>query len=302
MSARSTSRGRASWPRLGNQEIAERLGTASRLLRDQQANPFRVNAYARAAETVEGLGRPLAEIRRRGGIAALIALPSIGTGIAAAIDEMLRTGRWSLLERLHGSHDPEDVLRTVPGIGPVLAARLHDELHIDSLEALEMAAHDGQLEELEGIGARRCAAIRASLAERLGRSPARRLDGAANPGEEDRPSVATLLDVDRSYEADIVAGRLHKIAPRRFNPEHRAWLPVGHYRRDGWDFTALFSNTARAHQLHRTHDWVILYYYDHDHREGQVTVVTETTGPLVGRRVVRGREAECLHHYSRQGC
>jgi len=37
---------------------------------------------------------------------------------------------------------------------------------------------------------------------------------------------------------------------------------------------------------------VVIYFYDDDHEEGQSTVVTETSGPRQGHRVVRGREAE----------
>jgi hypothetical protein len=51
--------------------------------------------------------------------------------------------------------------------------------------------------------------------------------------------------------------------------------------------------------LGRTHDWVVLYFYDGDHREGQRTVVTETRGSLLGKRVVRGREEECRAFYRR---
>ena len=102
-----------------------------------------------------------------------------------------------------------------------------------------------------------------------------------------------LLDVDQEYRDKVAADSLPKIAPKRFNPESRAWLPIMHANRRGWHFTALFSNTARAHDLNRTDDWVVLYYYDDDHREGQCTIVTETRGPLEGRRVVRGQEAEC---------
>jgi putative hydrolase len=72
---------------------------------------------------------------------------------------------------------------------------------------------------------------------------------------------------------------------------------VLHTERAGWHFTALYSNTARAHELDRTRDWVVVYYYDDDHHEGQHTLVTETWGPLAGLRVVRGREAECRRHY-----
>jgi DNA polymerase (family 10) len=66
-----------------------------------------------------------------------------------------------------------------------------------------------------------------------------------------------------------------------------------HAQKDGWAFTAFFSNTARAHQLGRTRDWVVIYFHADDQEEGQRTVVTETRGPMAGRRVVRGREAEC---------
>lgn len=70
-----------------------------------------------------------------------------------------------------------------------------------------------------------------------------------------------------------------------------------HTERDGWTFTALFSNTARAHDLHMTHDWVIVFY-ERDGHESQCTVVTESRGHLRGKRVVRGREEECRTHYA----
>lgn len=55
----------------------------------------------------------------------------------------------------------------------------------------------------------------------------------------------------------------------------------------------MFSNTAQAHRLDRTGDWVVIYFHDHHGAEGQCTVVTEHQGALRGRRVVRGREPEC---------
>ena len=102
-----------------------------------------------------------------------------------------------------------------------------------------------------------------------------------------------LLEVDSQYRRGAAAGKLPRIAPKRFNPEGESWLPILHTDRGKWHFTALFSNTARAHELGRTGDWVVVYYYDDDHQEGQNTVVTETKGAMKGERVVRGREAEC---------
>ncbi|RPH60923.1 MAG: DNA-binding protein, partial [Burkholderiales bacterium] len=87
-------------------------------------------------------------------------------------------------------------------------------------------------------------------------------------------------------------------APKRFNPEGKAWLPVQHATVDDWHVTALYSNTARAHELERVFVWVVIYFHRDAHPELQRTVVTETRGTLAGRRVVRGREAECRDWYA----
>jgi hypothetical protein len=274
-----------------NHSVAEILREMAAVLEAQQANPFRVNAYRRAAETVSGLDRDLRDYIREEGADSLISLPFIGRGLAATIGEIVGTGGYARLERLRGGTRPEALFQTVPGIGPALAQRIYDQLHVDTLEALEVAAHDGRLERVPGIGPRKVAAIRAGLSSLLGR---RRGSSERSEG----PSVETLLTVDAQYRGQAADGRLPTIAPRRFNPKHQAWLPVLHADRNGWHFTALYSNTARAHELGRTDDWVVLYYYDGEHQEGQHTVVTETRGPLAGRRVVRGREAECGKHYA----
>lgn len=273
-----------------NHSVAATLRETAAVLEAQNANPFRVNAYRRAAETIEALDRDLRQYIRQEGQDGLTKLPFIGRGLAAAIDEIVQTGKHAGLDRLRGATRPERLFQTVPGIGPTLAQRIYDALHVDTLEGLEVAAHDGRLERIKGIGPRKAEAIRAGLASLLGRQ-------RRPPAEASGPDIATLLEVDADYRSNARAGRLPRIAPRRFNPERKPWLPILHTERDSWHFTALFSNTARAHELGRTSDWVVLYFYDGEHEEGQHTVVTETRGPLAGRRVVRGREAECAHYY-----
>ncbi len=271
-----------------NHDVATRLREVADILEQQGANPFRIRAYRRAAETVTHLEEDLPTLLKQGGIDALIELPNIGRGIATAIAEILATGRWAQLERLRGSLDPVQRMQSVPGIGPKLAKRIHDELHIDTLEGLELAAHDGRLEALKGVGTRRAASISATVENMLGRVRSTR-QGLGDDG----PPVTMLLDVDREYREKSSAGELPTIAPRRFNPNGEAWLPILHTERDDWHFTALFSNTARAHELGHTHDWVVIYYYNDHQEEGQHTVVTETHGAMTGQRVVRGLEIEC---------
>jgi hypothetical protein len=280
-----------------NLPIAERLREMAALLEAQDGNRYRVAAYRHAADMLSAMPASVREIFEREGVAGLDALPTVGSGIAAAIGEILVTGRWRRLERLRGELDGGAVFRAIPGVGPQLSQRLHDELGVDTLEALEVAAHDGRLERLPHVGPRRAAAIRAALTQLLDRTRTlRRVSARLAPNE---PAVESLLDVDREYRAAAEQGSLPAIAPRRFNPKGESWLPVLHTRRGDWQFTALFSNTARAHELGRVRDWVVLYGEDAEHAERQYTVVTQGSGPLAGRRVVRGREAECQAWYAR---
>jgi hypothetical protein len=271
-----------------NAVLAGNLREYADLLRQQGADGFRVAAYERAAGVIDGLDRPLDAVFAQKGRDGLTALPGVGRSIAAALAEMLTTGRWAQLERLRGALEPEKLFLTIPGLGEELARRIFETLHVETLEALETAAHDGRLAGVEGIGPRRAEMIRTALAERLGRPQLRRLRQMAK-----RPPVALLIDVDREYRQKAEAGALRKIAPKRFNPNGEAWLPVMHATRGAWRFTALYSNTGLAHELGRVKDWVVIYYETDALPEGQCTLVTETRGALAGRRVVRGREDEC---------
>lgn len=291
--------------RLENRGVADVLERVAELLAAQDASPFRVQAYRHAAHELRQLSEPLRVVLAAKGLAGLDELPGIGPSIGAAIAEYLETGRLGLLQRLEGQCAPEDLFATLPGIGDELARRLHRELGVETLEELEVAAHDGRLAAVPGFGTRRVSALRDLLATRLSRAAQRRArhihEVRAGDAEAARmtyaPSVGTLLSVDADYRRQAAQGSLRTIAPRRFNPAHEVWLPIWHTERDGWHITALFSNTALAHQLGMTRDWVVLYC-ERDGHEGQYTVVSERRGPLAGQRVVRGREGECHAPYT----
>lgn len=182
----------------------------------------------------------------------------------------------------------------VPQVGERLAARIHETLHIESLEDLEAAAHDGRLATVPGVGEGRARAVREYLDLFLATPHPRSAPDAA------RPPVSVLLEVDADYRRLAADGHLPRVAPRRFNPSRRAWLPVWHTMQDGWGFTVMFSNTGRAHDLGKTRDWVVVVY-SRDGAEGEATVVTEYRGKLYNRRVVRGREEECEELYDERG-
>lgn len=85
------------------------------------------------------------ELLQNKGKLGLEQLPRIGESLSASLEELIHTGRLQLLERLQGEVSPEDLFTTIPGIGEELAHRLHLELGLETLEELELAAHEGRL-------------------------------------------------------------------------------------------------------------------------------------------------------------
>lgn len=271
---------------MDNRAIAEKLTEYANYLEADESNLYRVRAYRKAADTLLTLDRPVADVVAAEGRAGLEALPGIGSHLSYTIEGLVRTGEF---RTLGGGHiDPQRLLTSLPGVGPQLARLIHERLGITTLEDLERAAHEGRLAQV-GVGPKRLRGLIDALAGRLGRY---RLPEPI-VGE---PPVADLLAVDHAYRTEAEQSRLPTVSPRRFNPGHEPWLPVFQTTRNGWRYRAMFSNTAVAHRLGRTHDWVVIYFGD-GVTSGQRTLVTETRGDLRGRRVVRGRERDCRQHY-----
>lgn len=115
---------------------------------------------------------------------------------------------------------------------------------------------------------REIAAVRDVLKARLGRARSDTSIGAQARGdtrteERARPSRDLLLRIDEEYRRKAEAGELRTIAPKRFNPENKAWLPIMETKREG-----------------KTNDWVVIYF-ERDGEKGQVTVITGRSGDRV---------------------
>jgi hypothetical protein len=267
-----------------NAEMARQFRAAANLLESQHADGFRVRAYRNAADELEHLDMPASKTYREHGVPGLVALPSIGHALAAAIADLVDFGRWRWLERLEGHVAPEQMLTTVAGIGSGLAASIHEQLGIETLEELEMAAVDGRLATVSGIGEKRVRSVKDSLAGRLRKQH-------SNPTPTtDLPTTEELLDVDHEYRGKVDQGTLATITPRRFNPDQARWLPVLHTSRGDHHYTVMFSNSARASTLGRSLDWVVIFAEPPN--QGQWTVVTQHSGAHVGERTVRGRSIQ----------
>jgi len=292
-----------------NSEIPDQLERMADLLEKEEENYFRIQAYRIGDQTVRYWKTPVADLAETSDLRELQKLPGIGKGISAAIAEYVQTGHIAALDRMETEIEPVDILTRVPGLSRAMAREIYEQLGIQTLEELELAAHDGRLESLKWIGPKRIQDIQTGLIGVLSKTARRRTQQlrqtllAARKGEEieeqDQPSVKTILDIDAEYRQKAEAGELKTIAPKRFNPGGETWLPVLSIRRKGWNFTALYSNTPLAHEQNATHDWVVIYY-NRDGEEDQCTVVTGERGVLEGKRVIRGRENECRIYYTQQ--
>lgn len=165
---------------LTNVEIAKLLATTGEYYEMEDA-PFKPRAYERAAATIDGLDEELGVIYRRGGRKALEEIPGVGPGIAHHIEEMLRKGTFSELERLH-KKCPVDLaeLRSVEGLGPKTIKLLYQKLKIKNLKQLEAAIKAGKLRDLPRLGEKSEQKILTSL-EFQKKSAGRFLLGTARP-------------------------------------------------------------------------------------------------------------------------
>src|SRR5690606_32663082 len=198
--------------------------------------------YRTGASVIRGLKEPVAKSVKADGVDDLIELPNIGSGIAAVVGEVVSSGRSALLDELESKAAPGAAFLKIPGIGKEMANRIVDDLNIRTLAELEDAAHDGRLASVQGFGTKRVEGIKTALAGLLSRSAQtrqrERTSGTKQkPAPDKAPPLELMLEIDEEYRKRAAKGDLHKIAPRRFNPDNKEWLPVMNIKRGGWDFT-----------------------------------------------------------------
>ncbi len=281
-----------------NGAIAEILQRIADALQAAEENPFRVGSYRKAAAAIGAKRKPLAPSVRTKGAQALNGIPGIGEKIAGVIEEFVKKGRVRMLEELEREIPPEKLFTRIPGITPGIAKRLKEELHLRTVEDLQRAAARGKLADIKGVGKERAESILTNIGQIARPRKGRRVQPHSHqPGAGATLPVGVILDVDAEYRGKAAGGRLKMIAPKKLNPEGKKWLPILSTERDGWKFTVMYSNTARAHELGKTNDWVVVYF-SKTGTEEQCTVVTEQRGPLKGKRVIRGREKECADYYA----
>jgi DNA polymerase (family 10) len=131
-----------------NLEIAKIFNDIADLLEIKGENPFRIRAYRRAAQNIEGLAKDVAETPKD----ELRKIPGIGQDLADKIEEYVKTGKLQSYEDLK-KEVPEGLstLLSVPSLGPKTAKLLFEKLNVKDIETLERIAREHKLIGLPGI-------------------------------------------------------------------------------------------------------------------------------------------------------
>jgi DNA polymerase (family 10) len=131
-----------------NQEIAKVFNDIADLLEIKGENPFRIRAYRRAAQNIDGLSKDVSETTKD----ELMRIPGIGQDLSGKIEEYVKTGKLQFYEDLK-KEVPEGLstLLSVPTLGPKTAKLLFEKLKVKDLESLEKMAKKHKLIGLPGI-------------------------------------------------------------------------------------------------------------------------------------------------------
>ncbi len=131
-----------------NQQIAKVFNEIAELLELKGENVFRIRAYRRAAQNLDGLSKDVTTLTDED----LAAIPGIGKDLIGKIHEYLDKGTVAKHEELKKEIPAGvlDLLR-IPGLGPKKAKQFYDTLKIKSVDDLEAAIKAGRLEGMPGI-------------------------------------------------------------------------------------------------------------------------------------------------------
>ena len=119
---------------------------------------FKSRAYEQAARALVALDTDdLGDLDRDGTLAAT---PGLGKATLSVVRDLIATGESTYLNELQADLPPgmPDLLR-VPGLAVQRVHLLHEQLGIDSVDALEAASRDGRLASVKGFGPKSVAKI-----------------------------------------------------------------------------------------------------------------------------------------------
>ena len=135
---------------MDKEQVAAVLTEIGTLLELKGENPFKTRAYHNGARTLESLTEPLDKIVAEGRLGEI---KGFGDALVDKITKLVTTGKLPYYDELKASVAPGLVeMLGIPSLGPKKVKKLHDELGVDTIEALEAACKAGKVAVIEGFG------------------------------------------------------------------------------------------------------------------------------------------------------
>ncbi len=137
---------------MDNSAIADAFEEMAELLEFRGENPFRIRAYRDGAKAIRELDEPLAVILEDDS-RDLVSLPGIGKTLAEKTKTLIETGSLPQLVKLREEiPDVVIAMARIPGLGAKKAAKLQQQLGIESLDDLRQACQENRVGKLKGFG------------------------------------------------------------------------------------------------------------------------------------------------------
>ena len=134
-----------------NKTVAAILYETADLMEVRGDDPFRIRSYRNAAQALESLPTPIAELVDD--TKKLLEIPGIGKSMATHIQEIFREGKLRMHTELLDKFRPSMLeLLKIQGLGPKTVALIWDAFQVCDVEGVQKLAGEGKLRELPRLG------------------------------------------------------------------------------------------------------------------------------------------------------
>ena len=187
-------------------DIVDILEEIAVLLELKGDNPFKIRAYTNGARVLGTMEESLEELIEEGGLSSV---KGIGSALAEKIETLYTTGELSYYTNLRASIEPGLIeMLEIPGLGGKTVKKLHDELGVDSMDALKTACESGAVEALKGFGKKSAEKILNGIANREAYTKRHHWWGARKVAEPILEGLRSLSEVKQAE----VAGSLRRLS------------------------------------------------------------------------------------------
>ncbi|MGD0842410.1 MAG: PHP domain-containing protein [Candidatus Acidiferrales bacterium] len=217
-----------------NRDVARILRETASLLEIDGAFIGRYRSYERTAELLDSLPESIAEIATDP--ARLEELPGIGERMAEHIQEILKTGDYSLRKKLLKKY-PATILDllTLQSLGPKKVALLWKNFKAGTVEQVEKLAREGKLRDLAGFGEKSEQNILKAV-EAFKRSSGRFLINQADATAQ--KLIAYIAELGAKVESVTAAGSLRRARETVGDLDLLVTFAKGQYSRKNVDAVA----------------------------------------------------------------